>query len=124
MTSLSVMLLYLTRDHGDSHIPPSWSSLFGTSSPLARYEIQRQDRTLGGTPTYRRSLHCKSPASELKDAAPSAKAVTGPSAAPCDPDGTARGCGLQVHLLLEQLMPSMVAGKRLMTPVESRWKEQ
>lgn len=73
---------------------------------------------LGGTPTYCRPLHCKSPGFELKDAAPLAKAVTDSSAAPCDPDGTARGYGLQVHLLLEQLIPSTVVGKQLITPVE------
>lgn len=73
---------------------------------------------LDGTPMYCRCLHCNSPASELKDAAPLAKAVTGSSAAPCDPDGTARGYGLQAHLLLEQLIPSMAVGKQLITPVE------
>lgn len=73
---------------------------------------------LGGTPMYCRSPHCKSQAFELKDAAPLAKAVMGSSADPCDPDGTARGYGLQVHLLLEQLIPSTAVGKQLMTPVE------
>lgn len=83
-------------------------------------QSQSRDKTAAssGMPMYCRALHCKSPAFELKDAAPLAKAVMGWSAAPCDPDGTARGDGLQVHLLLEQLIPSVAAGKQLITPVE------
>lgn len=82
--------------------------------------MKSRDKTaaLGGTPTYCRPLRRTSPAFELKDAAPLAKAVTGSAAAPCDPDGTARGDGLQVHLLLDQLIPSTAVGKLLITPVE------
>lgn len=78
--------------------------------------VKCRDKTaaLRETPAYRQPLYYKSPASELKDGARLPKSVTGSSAAPED---TVRGCGLQAHLLLEQLMPSTAAGKQLMARV-------
>jgi len=78
-----------------------------------------RDKTVapGGTPTHCKHLHCSSPEFELKDRAPLPKTARGPSAALCDPGSTVRWYGLQAHLLLEQLIPSMAVGAQLLTPV-------
>lgn len=69
-------------------------------------------------------LHQESPAPEIRDAAPSAKPAWGSAAAPCDPGGTARGDGSQLHLLLEQLIHPWRQENSSSHLLRECWKEQ